>query len=172
MRFLSPIQIFFLAFIFVFVPSFVFAQPANDACNDAVTLFPSTTCSPVAGDLQGATNTGSPNAICAGATTPTNDVWYRFTATSPNATITLSLLAGNPSGNLTLPTTYIELLDGSCPSSFTSMACQSASTSLTTTSLNPGIVYYVRVYVTGITTGTPSNRRNFNIYVLHENCNK
>jgi hypothetical protein len=66
--------------------------------------------------------------------------------------------------NLTAATTYIELFNGSC-ASLTAIACQNSATPLTTTSLVVGTVYYIRVYVTGTTTGNPANRRGFNICV-------
>jgi trimeric autotransporter adhesin len=129
------------------------------SCVAAVTLTPSAACNTVSGDLQGAVN-AAPTGACGGATsTTTKGVWFNFTATSSKATITLS----NLGSNLTAATTYIELLNGTCPSSFTSMACQNASTPLTTTSLTPGTIYYIRVYVTGTTTGSPTNRRGFDI---------
>ena len=170
MRSISPIRFFVFSLLFITVPGFVYSQAT---CAAAVNLTPSVSCTNVAGDLQDAVN-AAPTGACGGATsTTTRGVWYRFTATSTNATITLSLQGGNASDNLALATTYIELLNGSCPSSFTSMACQNATTSLTTTALNPGTIYYVRIYVTGTTTGSPSNRRNFNICLQsspNDNC--
>jgi hypothetical protein len=37
------------------------------------------------------------------------------------------------------------------------------ATSLALTTLSPGTIYYVRIYVTGTTSGTPANKRGFNI---------
>ena len=149
--------------ILLCLPSLVFSQaPVNDDCNNAVNLSPSTSCSTVTGDLQAATSTGSPNAACAGATTPTNDVWYSFTATSSSATITVSGLGMN----LTSATTYIELFSGTC-GSLTAITCQSVATSLVRTTLTPGIIYFVRVYVTGSTTsGGSANKRGFTICLV------
>ncbi|MGN6402433.1 MAG: T9SS type A sorting domain-containing protein, partial [Flavisolibacter sp.] len=131
-----------------------------DLCSNATPLTSSTTCSTVAGDLQDATGTGSPSGGCVGATSPTNDVWYTFTATSTNATITVSGL-GN---SLNAATTYIELFSGTC-GSLTSITCQTVATSLVRTTLTVGATYYVRVYVTGGTSSSPP-KRNFTICLV------
>ncbi|HEV8270371.1 MAG TPA: T9SS type A sorting domain-containing protein [Chitinophagaceae bacterium] len=156
------IRIIITALFFVFITDHIYSQAVNDNCANAVPLSTSTTCSAISGDLEAATSTGSPNAICAGATSPTNDVWYSFTATSSNATITVSGLGTN----LSAATTYIELLSGTC-GSFTSIACQTVATSMVRTTLTPGTVYYVRVYVTGATsTGGAANKRGFSICLV------
>lgn len=149
---------FFIVLFLSCLSNFVYSQAT---CATAVPLTPSVTCSPTQGDLQDAVHS-NPIGSCGGATaTTTKAVWFTFTATSPNATITVS----NLGSNLTAATTYIELLTGTCPTSFSVIACQNASTALTTTLLNPGTVYYLRVYVTGTTTGNPSNRRRFDICI-------
>src|SRR6266536_5469353 len=148
-----------LLFIFLSVSVFAYSQAT---CSSAVTLTTSIAFSATTGDLQGATN-AAPTGACGGATSSTtNGVWYKFTATSSSATI----IVNNLGSNLTASTTYVELLDGVCPSSFTSRACQDASTSLVYNALTVGTVYYVRVYVTGSTTsGGNPNRRGFDICI-------
>src|SRR3569833_1280496 len=147
--------------LFFCLPAIVYSQASNDLCNSPDPLSPSIACNTFSGDLQNETSTGSPSGSCAGATSQTNDVWYSFTATSTDATITVSGLGSN----LTAATTYIELFSGTC-GSLTSITCQSVATSLVTTTLSVGTTYYVRVYVTGITTGNPGNRRGFNICLI------
>jgi len=149
-----------LVFIFVFITKILSAQ---SNCASALDLTPSTTCSVATGDLQGAIN-ATPTGACGGATsTTTNGVWYKFTATSTNATITVN----NLGTNLTTTTTYLEILNGTCVTSFTSIACQDVSTSLNLTSLVVNTVYYVRIYVTGSTTsGGNPNKRGFDICLI------
>src|SRR5436190_9569875 len=149
-----------LVFIFAFIAKIVSAQ---STCANAPTLNPSVTCSATVGDLQGATN-AAPTGACGGASsTTTNGVWYKFTATSTNATITVSSL-GN---NLAAATTYLEVLNGTCATTFTSIACQSVTTSMNLSSLLVDTIYYVRVYVTGSTTsGGGTNKRGFNICIV------
>ena len=151
------ISLFFL-FAFISVPVIMYSQAS---CTTASTLTPSIACSTTIGDLQGATN-ASPTGACGSATsTTTNGVWYKFTATSANATITVS----NLGTNLTTTTTYLEVLNGTCLTSFTSIACQNVATSLSLTSLVVNTIYYVRIYVTGATTSNPGNRRGFDICI-------
>ena len=58
------------------------------------------------------------------------------------------------------------MLNGTCLTSFTSIACQNVATSLSLTSLVVNTVYYVRIYVTGSTTsGGNPNKRGFNICI-------
>jgi PQQ-dependent dehydrogenase (s-GDH family) len=145
----------------VFLPALILAQASNNSCSGAIDLTPSVPCTSAAGDLQDAVHT-APTGACGGATaTTTKAVWYKFTATSPSVVISLNTLGSN----LTTATTYIELLNGSC-GSFTSLVCQDATTALTYSSLTVGTLYYVRVYITGTTTGNPSNRRGFNICLV------
>ncbi len=165
MRCLFSFRFLFLATLFNCFPHLLYSQAT---CASALTLTPSVSCNTIQGDLQSAVHS-NPTGTCGGATsTTTKGVWFTFTATSPNATITLS----NFGSNLTAATTYIELLSGTCPTP-TAIACQAASTALTTTSLTPGTVYFVRVYVTGTTTGSPATRRRFDICLQsspNDNC--
>src|SRR4026207_996820 len=80
---------------------------AQSNCSNAPLITTAVDCSTqITADLEGAVN-AAPTGSCGGATaTTTNGVWYKFTATSTKATITLSGLS-SPS-NLTLATTYIE----------------------------------------------------------------
>ncbi len=149
-------------FLFLLLPSVSFAQAANDLCGNALPLTSGTTCQSITGDLQGATSTGSPSGSCAGAISPTNDVWYYFTASSANATITVGGFS-SPS-NLTATTTYVEVLTGTCATTLTSLTCQNVSTPMNLTTLTVGATYYVRVYVIASTTsGGNPNRRGFTI---------
>ncbi|MBA2500907.1 MAG: T9SS type A sorting domain-containing protein [Chitinophagaceae bacterium] len=149
------------SFIFILIPSDLKAQ-AN--CASAQTLTPSVTCTTVSGDLQGATSSG-PAGACGGATlTTTNGRWFKFTATSSSVAIEVSI--SNPTF-LTLASTYIEVLSGTCVTTLTSIACQAATSPLNVSSLVIGTEYFVRVYVTGSTTsGAQSNRRGFSICII------
>src|ERR1043165_218393 len=137
------VQLLITAFLFLCFPAFLFAQASNDNCASATTLTPASSCSTISGDLYKATN-AAPTGACGGATsTTTYDVWYKFTANATSQLITVSNL-GN---KLTNTTTYIEVFSGTC-GSFTSLACQNVSSSLTVSGLTVSTVYYVRLYVT------------------------
>src|SRR5688500_6104274 len=113
------LRFFLVGLLFISIPQLVYSQAD---CLSAATHTPFGTCSNTTGDLQGATN-AAPTGGCGGATSSTtNGVWYRFTATAPNVTITVSLLGGNASNNLSLATTYIEVLEGTCATTLTSRA--------------------------------------------------
>ncbi|MGZ3949045.1 MAG: hypothetical protein ACXVKK_13045, partial [Flavisolibacter sp.] len=80
-----------LAILLLFCfPAFVYSQaPANDNCAGAILLTSSTTCVNTPGTVTNATNSGiAANASCGGAAD--DDVWYKFVAPGPSATITLS----------------------------------------------------------------------------------
>jgi len=71
-----------------------------DECDGAITLTSSTSCSPTAGALTGATISAgtpacSPNNIHASS----NDVWYKFVAQSPTPTIDVTEVSGWGSGS-------------------------------------------------------------------------
>jgi hypothetical protein len=122
-----------------------FAQPANDNCATAVLLTPGAAGAACAGSTAGtvafATNSGIGVAPCIGAAD--DDVWYRFTTTSTDHTITLS----NPGSNLTGTGggPRMQLFSGVC-GTLTSVAC--GTTSIVNTTLAKGVVYYIRVYST------------------------
>ncbi len=155
--------------IIVFISLITFSQNliAQANCSSATSLNSALTCSSTGGNLQGATSSG-PAGACGGATTSTtNGVWFRFTPTSSSASITISGLSNN--SLLTLSSTYVEVLSGTCASTFTSIACQDATAPLSLSGLSIGIEYFVRVYITGSTTsgGNPVNRRGFDICITH-----
>src|SRR5882672_5400708 len=86
---------------FLLLTSTVLAQaPANDNCATAVTLTPggpgAGCAGSTAGTLANATNSGVPYAPCSGNSD--DDVWYKFTTTSTDHTITLSNLGTNITG--------------------------------------------------------------------------
>jgi len=151
-----------VALLFSIIPTLAWSQAS---CNAAQTLTVSTTCNAIPGDLQGATNS-APQGACGGATaTTTNGVWYKFTATSSKATITIP--TASLGSNLTSTSTFIEVLSGSCSTTLISLACQDLSTPLSLSTLTVGSIYYARVYVTGSTTsGGNPNRRGFTICLV------
>ena len=115
------------------------AAPANDNCAGAVMLTPSPTCTPVSGTVAGATQSLAP-ITCGGftGTAPSQDVWYRFVATSSTHTITV---AGTFDG-------VLDVRSGTCAST-TNIGCADASgnnETLTLTTLTVGTTYYLRYY--------------------------
>ena len=110
--------------------------PVNDECSGATTLTVGTTNS--SGTVWGATaSSGIPTGCASG--TPDDDVWYKFTATSTSAIVTLSSIGSN----LSLSGALVQLFSGSC-GSLVSLAC--GYTNLSATGLTIGSTYYVRVY--------------------------
>lgn len=142
----------------------------SDGCSNATLLVPQTTCSPSTqtyGTTIGATQT-IPSGSCGGSAT--DDVWYRFTATSTSHTITVSPDAGMDA--------VIDLYSGSC-SVLIHLSCADNNSSggvetISYTNFTVGQEYRVRVYSWG---SSPSASGGFNICVsqgptipLNNNC--
>jgi hypothetical protein len=144
-----------LLLFYVFLFNTSWAQPANNECTGAVTLTVNAACANTAGTTTGSTgNAGNP-APCVG--TADDDVWYKFTANSPDQKITVSCNSGfDP---------VVQIFSGSC-GTLISQFCQDdggdgVSEILDLTGFGVGSTYFVRVfhYYTGVGTG------NFNICV-------
>jgi hypothetical protein len=134
--------------------------PANDDCAGAIDLTSAVDCVPTAGTTAGATES-LPAIQCNGFTSPVaNDVWYSFTATVPNHTVTVE-------GILNFDA-VIELFSGACDN-LTSVVCEDsnypigtpATENMVLSGLTVGTTYYVRLY----DYGHASNGHNFNICV-------
>ncbi len=136
---------------------------ANDNCSGAIALTPSSTCSPISGTLTGAANSGVP--WCWGITT--NDVWYRFTATSNSHGINVSGIVGG----FTYGDVRIQVFSGAC-GALTSVDCQGwdwgGMSGFRYNSFIPGNIYYVRVFAEISGTPIPGN---FNICLLEPGLN-
>ncbi|GAA4359315.1 hypothetical protein GCM10023185_25850 [Hymenobacter saemangeumensis] len=120
----------------------------NDECATAVTLTSATTCITTSGTVTGATQSQAPST-CSGFASPSAlDVWYSFTATGPNHTITASSSFD----------AVLQLFSGAC-GSLTSLQCVDATTTgaetLSLTNLTAGTVYKVRYYPYG--SSAPTN---------------
>ena len=127
----------------------------NDECTDAIdlTVNPDFDCAVVtSGTLAGATDSGEGDN---GAGTPSDDVWYTFTATSTSQRISLLDITGNTTDLVH------EVLEGSCGGGLTSISISDPNTT-NLTGLTVGNTYYVRVfsYQTAASTST-----NFNICI-------
>ncbi len=132
----------------------LYAQPANNACGNAVTLTPGATCVPTSGTIAGATLDGT-LTNCTG--TERGDVWYRFVATYASHTITLqNLQAGFTNPGLQITTS-------SCNG--TSIACGNGATSINATGLTVGTTYFIRVYTTA--ASVPASNAGFEICVTN-----
>jgi hypothetical protein len=125
------------------------AQPANNACTNAVSIGNGT----VAGTTIGATNDGS--AGC-GASSTSPDVWYRYTA---SATTTITVTTCNPGSNYD---TVLSVHPSTCPgTSGNQLACNddfscafnSLRSTLTFSAVN-GQQYVIRVAGFGGATGS------------------
>lgn len=112
--------------------------PANDNCAGAINLIQGSTCSPVTGNVAYATQS---QAAC-GDGTANDDVWYKFTATSAGANITVD-------GSTNFDA-VVEVFSGSC-TGLTSISCTDGTLAdgieaVTVNSLVVGQTYYVRVF--------------------------
>lgn len=127
----------------------------NDACTNAIQLTSSTTCTPVAGTLNGATSSGSVFGGACGVAGAA-DVWYSFVAQSTNPTVVFNN-GGIPRNSTNRAS--VQVLSGSC-GSFTSLYCFNYSTAfgtdnnLATSGLTIGQTYYIRIFSNQTTTPT------------------
>jgi len=99
-----------LRLFFVLFLGIVSGWSQNDECANAIELTPANTCNAVSGSFNGATRT-TPQPNC--ATTASQDVWYRFTATQATMSITVA-----PAGGLNVA---FEVLEANCTG--TSVVC-------------------------------------------------
>ena len=126
--------------ICVFGPA---APPPNDNCAGAIILPNASPCAVVNGYLTGATASAVP-APCSG--TPDDDVWYRFIASSSQATITVV------GGGAATPTDMVvQMYSGASCGALTSIGCVDndpapGTENLVVNGLTPGTTYYVRLF--------------------------
>lgn len=131
----------------------VATAPSNDECTGAINLPVFNTCSNNPGNMAGSTPSPVPlGGTCTGPLA--YDVWYRFTAAGPTATVTL----GGIGANFVNP--RIEVLSGTC-SGLSSVAC--GTSPLAAAGLTAGTVYYIRVYSN--TAPPPNGNARFTICV-------
>ncbi|MNJ85112.1 hypothetical protein D3C87_25790 [compost metagenome] len=114
--------------------------PVNDLCVNATTLTPGTTCNYTYGTFSGAMmNGGTPSC----ASSASQDVWYKFTATDSTMSIGLEAVSNLNHG--------FEIIQGSCNGPVV-QCVNSNSSGLSENYFNynfiPGQVYYVRVFNT------------------------
>ena len=145
------------------------SAPANDACAAAIQLPvgtkpASTFCTLYTTAL--ANPSVSPVPVCSAPTpgNPDDDVWFAFTVPAgPAKDISIRVAAStgfNP---------VVQLLSGTC-GSFTALNCENATTTgsfetIMATALTGGATYYVRVYDSGVGSGTAASNSTFGITV-------
>jgi hypothetical protein len=132
---------------FVFVAS-IFAVFGQDDCATAVTLTPNAACNYTTGSFSGMT-IGAPAPAC--ATSASQDIWFKFTATDSTMRISLSATSGLNHG--------FEIIQGSCGG--TVVQCVNSNGSgisegYFNNNFIPGQLYYVRVFNTSATVSTLS----------------
>ncbi len=129
--------------------------PANNACASATVINSDITCTNISGTVYGSTNDGTSTTCGTGI----YDVWYSFTAQTPNPTITLN----NVGSDFVSPA--LQLIAG-CGTA--SLACGTTSAGVTTmnaTGLTIGNIYRIRVFSTGGTAPLDLANAGFNICV-------
>ena len=123
----------------------IIGAPANDNCEDAVSLPMSSTSLSCTSTLSGSTFGATPSAEAApscSATGTADDVWYSFVATASSHVVTLSTTS-----------VAAAIYSGTC-GSLTQMPEACGAGSATATGLTPGDTYRVRVYTTSSTLST------------------
>jgi hypothetical protein len=130
---------------------------ANDNCAGAVNLTIGTVNS--AGTVQNAT--ASTETVGCASGTPDDDVWYRFTATQPYASVSVQASGALLKANGAM----IQVFSGAC-GSLTSIACGQEEVTIAG-GLGVGTQYYVRVYSSAAYSTTPAvgSGNNFSILV-------
>ncbi len=127
---------------FIGVDSYTYTSnasaPLNDNCAGAINLIQGATCSPTNGTVLSATQS---QAAC-GDGTANDDVWFRFTATSNGANVTVDGSTGFDG--------VFEVFSGTC-AGLTSLGCVDATLAdgienSTFNSLTIGQTYYIRVF--------------------------
>jgi|GEM_PF-1604974 len=125
-----------------------YPSPSNDLCSGAVQLVPASTCNYTYGTFAGAMQEGN---IAACAPAASQDVWYKFIATSSNVAIQLGSVGGVNHG--------FQLIEGGCNG--TELFCTNQNGSSggeysMWSALVTGQTYYIRVFnvSTALSTGT------------------
>lgn len=136
------------------------AQPANDACADAIVLTDLANFCSTSGAFTnvGANDEGLPEATCFLNTTVGRDVWFRFTAVANGVSVAVT---GNNDPNLpggTLLNPDIALYSGSC-ASLAEIACNNDGANdgfvqILSDELQVGETYFIRVSAANANTGT------------------
>ena len=129
----------FLLFIGALLSStFVYSQPGNDNCANAINLISNTNCNYTAGTTVGATQSivATP---CGG--TCADDVWYKFTAVAATHTVKVQSSSSFDA--------VVDVRSGSCNG--TNITCKNATViagleTLNLSGLTVSNTYYVRIY--------------------------
>lgn len=124
----------------------------NDECANAITISQTATCVNTSGTTNAATASSQASGGCGG--TPNDDVWYKFTATTQGAFVSLSNVVG------TSTDMYFSVYNGTCASLGTPLVCSDPNSN-TVSCITVGQTYYIRVY----TYGSAANNTTFNICV-------
>lgn len=121
-----------------------YPTPANDVCADATLITPNLECAPVIGTFSGATTPDY--TVCTNAI---QDVWYKFIATEPEMTISLSGPEGLDHGFKV----YAQACGGTEITCVNEGAMGLEETAVLT-ELTIGTIYFIQVYnVTTMNTG-------------------
>jgi len=158
----------FIVFLLLISSTTLLAQPGNDACANATLISSDSVCVTGTSRLTGQTLTAATNQAYT-ITSPgcshdplARDIWYKFVAKTKNPTITISNQHSNWGG---IGNVRIQVLTGTCATSFTQVACGVGPT-LTpslTSPLTPGVTYYIRIHKN--TTSAITTTHTFDICI-------
>jgi PQQ-dependent dehydrogenase (s-GDH family) len=148
--------------ILFFSVTAVFAQPANDACVNAINITPVTSCGASSYNIQNATISAPTNTQGT-----TYDAWFKFT--TPAGTSNVSITIPSSGSGLSSTNFFVEAFSaGTCPfTTINSLATANEATGLSLTGLSPNTEYYFRVFSTTNPTGNPSSQWNYSVCVSY-----
>lgn len=134
----------------------LYAQPANNDCNNAISIpagAGAAWCSNFAAySLAGATPSGFGAATC--FSSAGNDVWFSFTAFATDITITINgAQAPSAGGTLTVP--QVALYAGNCGGTITQLQCETASPGSNIVELYKGGLIIGQTYLVRVQGGNP-----------------
>jgi trimeric autotransporter adhesin len=135
------------------------AVPTNDDCAGALTITPGTTNS--AGTVLNATASGTTLGCASG--TPDDDIWYKFTTTSTQSSVVVTVTAG---ATLSANGAMIQVYSGTC-GSLSSIACGQNEVTISS-GLSALTQYFIRVYSSSAYSTTPASgsvANNVSIFV-------
>ena len=152
--------------LFIAIPCFAFAQPANDDCINAISITPSvnTTCTLTAGTTAGVISSDYDPCM----EFEKRNVWYKFTATAANHIVQLTFG--------TMQNGIVDVFTGDCGSRVSVNTCNSASAGPVVQKILGGLTVG-QEYLIAVSTSEQNEEGTFDICVTtppppaNDDCN-